>query len=344
MATQSLLLSRDPGIVGVLCPMLNELGLDAEVCAAPAEAISLLGTRRFNPVIVDCSQRESGGYLLRTLRKSPETRDCIALGIVEQDAHLRDAFELGANLVLHKPLEAEETGRILRTARSLVTRMRRRFLRHVLHTLSYVRVDGVHDTPMLLDVSEGGLAIQALDPLEERRAFAIQFLLPDDPEPYEAVASAVWNDASGRAGLRFLGMPAAARERLRGWLSRRGADGPADVDPEDVPNWPEERVHFPVQLAPLMHFALSFIMDLMIVAAAVGLFGAISWVVTGEVAPGGAGITGGLLLGCVCWLLYRYVFFRSVSMTPGGHIVCAIADRVLAWMYNRKLAEAAVYE
>jgi len=336
VATQSLLLCRDPAVLGVLRPMLDELGLGPEVCSAPDNALDLLQSRKYNPVIVDCDQMDADGELLRSLRESVTNRDSIALGIISDEAAASDAFALGANLVIRKPVDAEEAGRILRTARALVTKMRRRFLRHVLHTLAYVHVDGLNDTPMLLDIGEGGLALQALDPLEERRAFSIRFSLPGDPEEYEAVAAAVWNDVSGRAGMRFLGLPVAARERLREWLAVHGAEGPADVSPDDVPAWDEDQVHLPVQLAPTAQAVGGAAVDVLIVAAAVGVFGLVSWAITAEVPPAPAGGSAALLLGCLCWLVYRYVFFAGLSMTPGGHVVVALADRVLIWLYNRE--------
>jgi CheY-like chemotaxis protein len=336
VATQSLLLCRDPDVLGVLRPMLDELGLGPEVCSTPDNALDLLQSRKFNPVIVDCDQMDADGELLRGLRESPANRDSIALGIISDEAAASDAFALGANLVIRKPVDAEEAGRILRTARALVTKMRRRFLRHMLHTLAYVHVDGLNDTPMLLDISEGGIALQALDPLEERRAFSIRFSLPGDPEEFEAVAAAVWNDISGRAGMRFLGLPVAVRERLREWLAVHGAGGPADVSSDNDPAWDQDQVHLPLQLAPTAQAICGAAVDLLIVAAAVGVFGLVSWAITAQVPPAPAGGSAAMLLGCLCWLVYRYVFFRGPSITPGGHVVVALAGRVLVWLYNRQ--------
>ncbi len=331
MATQALLLCRDPQVVAVLGPMLRDLGLGAEVCAHDS-ALDMLATRKFNPVIIDCEEMEASSEVLRSLRQSPVTRDCIALGIIGDDAQQRDAFALGANLVLRKPVTAEEAHKILRTARGLISRMRRECMRYVVHTLAYVHLDGVSDTPMLLDISEGGMAIQALEPLEQRRAFAVRFSLPRENESFEAVAAVVWADASGRAGLRFLGMAPVERERLRQWLDDQG------VDPQPEPDAMEpcgpERVHLPLQLAPAAHAALSTVFDLLIVLAAVVAFGAVAAVADVPVLENAATRT--LLLVAVCWLIYRYVFFGALTMTPGGHLAAALADRCLAWMYNRR--------
>jgi CheY-like chemotaxis protein len=336
VATQALLLCRDPDVLGVLRPMLDELGLGPEVCSAPDNALDLLRSRKYNPVIVDCDQMAAYGELLRSLRASVTNRDSIALGIISDDAAVSDAFALGANLVIRKPVDAEEADRILRTARALVAKMRRRFLRHVLYTLAYVHVKGLSDTPMLLDISEGGLALQALDPLEERRAFSIHFSLPGDPEEYEVIAAAVWNDIAGRAGMRFLGFPAAARERLREWLAVHGAGGPADVSPDDIPAWDEDHVQLPLQLTPTAEAVCGAAVDLLIVAAAVGVFGLVSWAITAEAPPAPVGGSAAILFGCLCWFVYRYMFFGGLSMTPGGHVVAVTADRVLVWLYNHR--------
>ena len=336
VATQSLLLCRDPDVLCVLRPMLDELGLGPEVCSTPDNALGLLKSRKYNPVIVDCDQMYADGELLRSLRESPANRDSIALGIISDDAAVSAAFALGANLVIRKPVDAEEAGRILRTARALVTKMRRRFLHHALHTMAYVHVDGLNDTPMLLDIGEGGIALQALDPLEERRAFSIRFSLPGDPEEYEAVAAAVWNDISGRAGMRFLGLPVASRERLKEWLAVHGAGGPADLSPDGDPAWDEVQVHLPLRLTPTAQRVCGSAVDVLIVAVAVGVFGLVSWAITADVPPAPVGGSAAMILGCLCWLVYRYGFFGGLSMTPGGHVVATTADRVLVWLYNRQ--------
>lgn len=337
MSTQSLLLCSDPDVIGVLRQTLNDLGIDAEVCEARETAIDALQRRRFDPVIVDCDQIDADGEVLRRVRESTTNRDVIALGIVRDDAQVRDVYSNGANFVIHKPVSYEEAGVVLRTARSLVTRMRRRFLRCVVDTLAYARIDGVDDRPMLLDISEGGLALQALEPLEARRAFAVQFSLPGEEEEFEAVAVTAWSDTSGRCGLRFLGMAPIQRERLKGWLERNGASGPGEA-PIDISRPIGPSVHLPVQMSPVLHQSLGVAIDLGVVAAAVTVFVVIAYVFVGPAAPPDKTWSAIALMMCVAWLMYRYVFFGSVVMTPGGHTAASLCDRVVAWQYNRTVS------
>lgn len=338
MATQSLLLCSDPEAVGVLRETLAGLGIDAEVCDARETALDVLARRRFDPVIVDCDQIDADGEVLRKLRASAANKDVIALGIVRDDSQIRQVYSSGANFILHKPVSYDEAGRILRTARALVTRMRRRFIRLVVHTLAYTRLDGVDDCPMLLDIGEGGMAIQALEPLEPRRAFAVTFTLPGEAEEFEAVAATAWSDPSGRCGLRFLGMPPVQRERLKTWLARNGASGPGEA-PADIslPGGPS--VQLPVQVHPIIHSFLTILFDLGIVGTAVTVFVAIAYGTAQAQPPAGTTAAATGLLMCLAWLMYRYVFFGTVVMTPGGHAAAGVCDRVLAWHYNRCLEE-----
>lgn len=337
MSTQSLLLCKDPDAVGVLRQTLSELGIDAEVCEARETALDAVGRRRFDPIIVDCDQLDADGEVLRRVRESATNRDVIALGIIRDDAQVRDVYSNGANFVIRKPVSYEEAGVVLRTARSLVTRMRRRFLRCVVNTLAYARIDGVDDRPMLLDISEGGMAIQALEPLEPRRAFAVHFALPGEEEDFEAVVVAAWSDTSGRCGLRFLGMAPVQRERLKAWLERNGASGPGEA-PIDISLPTGPSVHFPVQVSSVLHQSVGAALDLAVVAAAVAVFVVIAHVFVGNATPPDKTWSAIALMMCVAWLMYRYAFFGTVVMTPGGHLAADLCDRVVAWQYNRTVS------
>ncbi len=338
MGTQSLLLCNDPESVVVLRHTLNQLGIDAEVCEARETALDVLDRRRFDPIIIDCDTIDADLAVMRKVRTSGTNRDAIALGIIRDDSQVREVYSNGANFVLRKPLNYEEAGLILRAARSLVNRMRRHFLRCVLDTLAYARIDGVDDRPMLLDISEGGLAIQALEPLAPRRAFAVHFNLPGEKEEFEAVAATAWTDPSGRCGLRFLGMPPVQRARLKEWLDRNDASGPGDK-PADISMPAGALVHLPVQVSPVLHQLLSVLIDLTVVGAAVAMFIAITYALAHAAPPPDkAAAAMGLLL-CLAWLMYRYVFFGTVAMTPGGHFAASFCDRVLAWHYNRTVAD-----
>ena len=333
MAAQSLVLCNDPEIVDVLRPLLDRFGLSAEVCTGREQAESLLGSRKFNPVIVDCEQHDDASHLLRSLRASDANRDTIALGLIKDSAHLRDAFSMGANLVLRKPIIPDEAERILRTASSLVSRMRRRFLRHVIHTLAYAHIEGVSDVPMLLDLGEGGIAVQGLEPLEERQSYSLRCTLPNTDLEFHAVAAVAWTDSSARAGLRFLGMSPASRQALQQWLGAHGTRGPAEA-----PNAAPE-VHFPLQISPVAQRALAAALDVSMVVAAVILFGVIAMLFVQQFPPADWAGAAALFIGCGCWMIYRHAFFGGVANTPGAYMARTLADAYVMWQERDPLVQ-----
>ena len=83
---------------------------------------------------------------------------------------------------------------------------------------------------------------------------------------------------------------------------------------------------------------IATLFDLSMVCAAVGLFVGITWGFAGAAPPSDKTAAATALLMCLGWLMYRYVFFGTVAMTPGGHASASICDRVLAWHYNRTIA------
>jgi SPOR domain/PilZ domain len=74
---------------------------------------------------------------------------------------------------------------------------------------------------IVLNVSDGGLCFHSLDPV--RRNGPVRFWFSQDNHRIEADAELAWADATQKGGLRFMAMPAEAREQIRNWMSQPGA-------------------------------------------------------------------------------------------------------------------------
>ncbi len=220
MSTQSLVLSRDPEVLGTLEPVLAQLGFGANVCTAPPTAQLLLAARQFNPVIVDCEEMDGADQLLQKVHALPPNVESLALAIVRGAAGMQRAFRMGAALVLWKPVVAEEAARVLRTARGLISRMRRRCSRAIVNDLTFVRIEGLREDAMILDLGEGGMGIQALDTLQPDTKVHLSFVLPGGELKVETAATVTWGDRAGRVGVRFEALPEEIRLQIREWISR----------------------------------------------------------------------------------------------------------------------------
>jgi hypothetical protein len=75
------------------------------------------------------------------------------------------------------------------------------------------------DAGLMVDLSEAGMAVQALARIKPGAVTSVQFELPDTAARIEASGTVAWVDeSSGRAGIRFHSLPEAARACLKEWL------------------------------------------------------------------------------------------------------------------------------
>ena len=96
---------------------------------------------------------------------------------------------------------------------------RRHCVRHKVQSPAYASFDGVTGG-MVLDLSEGGLAMLTEPPLDAGRRLRLNLNLNGVAAHIETNGYVAWADALGRAGVRFSELPAEARHRLDQWLTK----------------------------------------------------------------------------------------------------------------------------
>jgi GAF domain/PilZ domain len=95
---------------------------------------------------------------------------------------------------------------------------RRHSLRHKVNTPAFASFDGVTGG-MILDLSEEGMSMQTIAPLEEHSRVPLHISLGEPAVYLETTGYVAWADALGRAGVRFTDLPEESRGRLREWLT-----------------------------------------------------------------------------------------------------------------------------
>jgi len=106
---------------------------------------------------------------------------------------------------------------------------RRSCVRHQVHGPVFASFDGVTGG-MILDLSEQGVSMQTVYPLEAERRVQLRLDLPGS-NALETTGYVAWADALGRAGVRFSELPPEARQRLDEWLARN-EDAPSRKAPK----------------------------------------------------------------------------------------------------------------
>jgi CheY-like chemotaxis protein len=219
MALTSLVVCADARSVQVLSQILSELSVEIEHCGELAAASGRLTARHFDAMVIDCGEVQSALQLIASARKTALNKGVLIIGLVEGREQVRDVFGQGANFVVYKPVTPERAGSSLRAARSLMKREKRSKLRISLHapaSIAYADTENVAAT--LLDLSEEGLAIQSERRLPPRCKVYFQFNLPGEKSAIRLSGDVVWQDSSGRVGIRFVDVPQSSRRTLNAWI------------------------------------------------------------------------------------------------------------------------------
>ena len=100
---------------------------------------------------------------------------------------------------------------------SQVSPCRRRHPRHTLSSLAYVRLANGNGG-IVRDLTESGVAIQAVAPLQVGQEVSLRFDLLSPRVRVEASGRVAWADANGQAGVEFHALSARLHRALKDWL------------------------------------------------------------------------------------------------------------------------------
>ena len=100
---------------------------------------------------------------------------------------------------------------------------RRRSVRQKLHSPVYASFNRpqtgiVVDLSELLDLNEGGFAVQTGEPMEINRAVTLCLELPETKSYLHGSGQVIWSDDTGRGGIRFSALPENSQRVLKEWL------------------------------------------------------------------------------------------------------------------------------
>lgn len=94
---------------------------------------------------------------------------------------------------------------------------RRRSPRHTLSSLAYVKFENGNGG-IVRDLSESGVAIQAVAPLQAGMEVSLRFDLLSPRVRVEARGRVAWADANGQAGIQFAALSPRLHRALKDWL------------------------------------------------------------------------------------------------------------------------------
>src|SRR5881296_3837604 len=120
MRYQALLFCPDDKTARVVTQVLSELEFQVECCNEPFAAVKKLMAQHFDAIVVDCENEQNASLLFKSARNSGSNASALSVAVVEGQTGVAKAFRIGANLVLTKPINVEQSKGTIRVARGLL--------------------------------------------------------------------------------------------------------------------------------------------------------------------------------------------------------------------------------
>lgn len=120
MSYKSLLFCADEKAARLVTQVLSELDFTVELAAETYPTVKKLTDEHFDALVVDCQNEQDASLLFKAARNSSENHSSLSVAVVEGQAGVAKAFRIGANLVLTKPINVEQSKSTLRVARGLL--------------------------------------------------------------------------------------------------------------------------------------------------------------------------------------------------------------------------------
>src|SRR5271168_1111345 len=219
MTLTSLLVCADEAAVEVLRRVLEELGIQVELCSDSVRAAVRLAQERFDLIILDCETQADVTSLLHESRSSRLNDATLAVAVVPGQENIREMFSLGVNFVLYKPVSYDRALSSLRAARAVMRKEKRRKPRATVHahaTIDYA--DVAHEKATLVDLAEDGMSVRFGKKFPPTSKVYFQFQLPDQSAVVRLSGQVVWQDWNGRSGIQFVDVPKASRRLITDFL------------------------------------------------------------------------------------------------------------------------------
>ncbi|HEY8671281.1 MAG TPA: hypothetical protein VIL63_10615, partial [Terriglobales bacterium] len=120
MSYKCLLFCPDERTAGLVTQVLSELEFTVELSNEPFATVKKLAEERFDALVADIQDEQDATLLFKSARNSSLNHSSLAVAVVEGQSGVAKAFRIGANLVLTKPINIEQSKSTLRVARGLL--------------------------------------------------------------------------------------------------------------------------------------------------------------------------------------------------------------------------------
>jgi CheY-like chemotaxis protein len=204
----------------VVRPALEKLAIEVEICQEARKGVDILCSEKFDAVIVDCDDLQGGLAVLQGLRNTPSNKNSVVFAVLNgKSTTTQEAFAMGANFVLQKPISALNASRCFKASLNTMLRERRRYFRQPVKMIVRVAIDEKEVKATSTNISEGGISVMLRQAVPKNATPRLTFLLPGTETSMNFESEVAWVDIKGSVGFRFRNLPERSQQMLETWIN-----------------------------------------------------------------------------------------------------------------------------
>lgn len=215
MVFESLLVSHDPTVFGIMHRILRDFSIATNICLATSKAVDLLDQGSTDLIVIDW---DSDSYVLLDNHSVSRLKQKPTILAVTPD----DEIIPGAHVLVRKPLTRESGMKSMRTAYIRMVQDFRKHVRYALMTL--VRATDHNNRTLILTVTnigDGGVGLSTKEKLTVGGLLSFPLVLPGTQRELSIQARVLWTREYGVAGCEFVRIPPVDLQIMLGWLQSR---------------------------------------------------------------------------------------------------------------------------
>jgi DNA-binding response OmpR family regulator len=215
-----LLVEDDLAHLQLMTEILASLEAEVHPVSDSLKAAAMVDQQRFDGIFLDLEMPGLHGFeLARRIRASSwnkSTPIIIVSGRDERDT-MREAFRIGANFYLQKPIDRRRVSVLFRAARGGMLENRRRHTRAPIQAAAEFTVGSRKMHGVTWNISPGGMQVEAGD-LRAHDIVQVSFRMPASGVALEATGTVVWA-GENRQGIRFSNLSVPTEEAIRKFIA-----------------------------------------------------------------------------------------------------------------------------
>ncbi len=212
-----LLVSNNYKTLSVVKGGFEELGAHFGFVPTSELAHDYIGRHKIDGIFVDF-EVPGALDLIHSIRLGSSNRYAVIFACVRSATESTAMCAAGANFFLQKPLTVESVVSSITRAQDMMAREQRRFFRHPVSLPVLLTVNGTQQRTMMINLSEGGMAVRGAKQVACPSAVEFYFELSFG-QTIRGKGRVTWANEEGMAGIEFLSIRDKGRDHLTTWLS-----------------------------------------------------------------------------------------------------------------------------